>query len=150
MTDPTPLPSAQRLEAQAKLKARDDGIRANAIKQGYAQRDAHWHKALGVASMAEATEVAHLRKELKAATAPETLLHATRASHRGGMVVGAAYGIALALIAGAAFAWILSGFGDRMVTTGAAIGSSNPTPIYTCQAGERAPDGHTCGLPHSP
>lgn len=56
-------PEAARAKAQATLKAREDGIRAAAIKQGYAARDKEWCAKLGVESVDQALQINRLIAE---------------------------------------------------------------------------------------
>lgn len=146
MSEPTPLPAAQREQARLALKAREDGIRAAAIKAGRAAEREDWHKALGVASMAEATEVAHLRAELKARPSHTELAHArSSAWWRGAaitLLVGIAAGAAITnFVLGAAFQQA-GQYGREMVVTGAISQATNPPT--RCVPGEHLQDGRVC------
>ena len=146
MTDPTPLPAAKNADALAKLKQRDDGIRAAAIKAGRAAERDDWCKALGVASMAEASEVAHLRTELKARPTHTELAHArSSAWWRGAaltLLIGIAAGAAITnVILGAAFQQA-GQYGREMVVTGAISQATNPP--RPCTPGEHLADGRVC------
>lgn len=63
MGEPHQLPEARRAEALAKVKAREDGIRAAAIKQGRTLERNDILKALGVQALEEASHVARLTAE---------------------------------------------------------------------------------------
>lgn len=135
-------PQAAQLSASQKLKQREDGIRANALKQGYAQRDAHWHKALGVQSVDEAREITQLRER---PTLREYHRHGMARAFQGvaaGMVLGGiimftAYTLSL----GTSFIQAAE-YGSRMVVSGAALQSSNPP--MRCIPGETLEDGRVC------
>jgi hypothetical protein len=146
MADIHQTPAAAQLSAKQQLEQRENGIRAAAIKQGYAQRDAVWFAALGVTSLEEAREIQVLRSELKATRTENKQLHQRHlrcdlAKFAGGAIVS--------LLAVAASTWIMGGFGHDMALTGAAVQASNRSQPFVCQPGERMPDGHTCGVPGS-
>lgn len=152
MADLHTTQDAQRLENLRKLKAREDGIKANAIKQGYASRDAEWFKRLGVSSMEEATEIGHLRSELKRRITPEEeRKHGSAKYWRGATTFGAAGVLLGAALVYVAFAWsqreTLSGaaeYGSRMVVSGAALQAG--APPSACIPGETLPDGRRCPM----
>lgn len=89
MADLHSTPQERQEAARLKLKQREDGIKANAIKQGYQARDAEWFKRLGVSSMEEATEIGHLRAEMKRRITPEEERKHGSAKFWAGMFTGA-------------------------------------------------------------
>lgn len=147
MNTPTPLPSASRPLTAAE-KQRSDGIKANYIKEGRTAERADWCKTLGVASMAEATEIAHLRASEKAHAIEIKVLH-----HRHLRADFAKFlsGVVVSMIAIAAAAWVLGYSNREAIMMGAAVGSSNPVVLHDCAPGAvRTPDGRApCGLPQS-
>ena len=144
MTELGRLP--QNPDAVAKLKMRDDGIRANAIKAGRVAERADWCKTLGVASMEEATEIGHLRTELK--TRP-TARHEQAVAHGArnfGLAVGLITGAGLMLAAGAiwlaTYSTNFATYGHEMAITGAVTQQLNPPS--RCIPGEHLADGRVC------
>lgn len=137
----TPLPSAQRPLTAAE-KQRADGIKANYVKEGRAAERADWCKCLGVGSMAEATEVAHLRKR---PTLGE-LASARHASRGYAALFGAIIGAAVAVVVGALtlgqYAPALNTVVHESVLTGAVTQQLNPP--QRCIGGEHLPDGRVC------
>lgn len=98
MAEPIYTDDAKRAAAAAKLKQHDDAVRANAIKHGrQAERD-DWCKRLGVQSMEEATEIGHLRAELKRRITPEEERKHGSAKFWAGMFTGAMAAAALASV----------------------------------------------------
>jgi hypothetical protein len=63
MSEPHALPQATREAALAKVKAREDGIRAQAIRQGREAERKDMLQALGVQRIEEASQLAQLRAE---------------------------------------------------------------------------------------
>lgn len=117
MTEPTPLPNAQRAQALASIKQREDAIRANGIKQGYADRDATWHKGLGVKSIDEAREITELRKR---PTIEEMREHGRHRFHQGALLY-TSLGAALAIAVGALWLFIGAEMFGRNAATGSMI-----------------------------
>lgn len=89
MADVFQTTEARQEAARIKLKQHDDAIRANGIKAGYAKRDEEWKQRLGVSSMEEATEIGHLRSELKRRITPEEERKHGSAKFWAGMFTGA-------------------------------------------------------------
>lgn len=152
MAEPIYTDEAKRAAAAAKLKQHDDAVRANAIKHGrQAERD-DWCKRLGVQSMEEATEIGHLRAELKRRITPEEeRKHGSAKFWAGATTFGAAGVLLGAALVYVAFAWsqreTLSGaaeYGSRMVISGAALQAG--APPSACIPGETLPDGRRCPL----
>lgn len=142
MADPIQTDPARQEAARIKLKQRDDAIRANGIKAGYANRDADWFSALGVTSMDEAREVTQLRAR---PTLSEEAKHGRFRFYQGaalGMVIGSALMLAAgALLVGEVFRQAGT-YGREMAVTGAIAQGVNPPT--SCIPGEQLPDGRVC------
>ena len=96
------LPEATRAAALAKVKAREDGIRAQAIRQGREAERKDMLQALGVQRIEEASQLAQLRAERDAR--PTTGEEAKHGRHQRwlGFAIGVPAGMILAC--GAIFA----------------------------------------------
>ena len=106
MSEPHALPAAAREAGMAKIKAREDGIRAQAIRQGREAERKEILQALGVQRLEEASQLAQLREERDArVTLQEEAKHGKAAYWRGftigGVIIGSIVGTALALYAAA-------------------------------------------------
>lgn len=136
------------LDEQKRAKARgvDKQVKDAALAKGRQLERAEWCKALGVQTREEATEVAHLRKELKERPTLAEIAHARHASRGYAMVFGAIVGAAAAVIVGAVtlsqYAPALNTVVHESVLTGAVTQQLNP-PVR-CVPGERLPDGRVC------
>lgn len=150
MAEIATTPQAAQLSAAQKLKQREDGIRAAAIKQGRQYERADMLKALGVKALEDASQLAQIRAERDARPTPTE--EAKHGRHRfwQGMAMGLSGGVAIgsAMVA-LAFAWSMresfdnaAQYGSRMVVSGAALqGASPPT---RCVPGETLDDGRVC------
>lgn len=99
MSEAAKLPDAQRLEALARVKQREDGIRAAAIKQGRQLERQELFQALGAQSLADASHLNQIRAERDARpTRAEELKHGRHRFYQGA-VAGIVAGALLACIA---------------------------------------------------
>lgn len=88
-------PEARQAEARAKIKAREDGIRANAIKEGRTLERRDLLARLGAQAIEEASQLAILRKERdERPTRAEEAKH-VRGAMGWGMLWGAILGAAI-------------------------------------------------------
>lgn len=108
MSEPHALPEATRAAALAKVKAREDGIRAAAIKEGRSLERRDMLQTLGLQRLDEASQLTQLRAERDARpTAEEERKHVKAGYWRGFAIGGAITGAIVAIGA----AWL----SDRMI-----------------------------------
>ena len=112
-------PDAQKEAARAAIKAREDGIRANAIKQGRVLERADLLQALGKQTLEEASQTAQLRAERDARPTMEQYGRHGMARLYQGVAIGAAFGAALTVAVGSTL--LLAG--TQSAVQGAAAGS---------------------------
>lgn len=141
-----PTPDAKRADAIAKIKAREDGIRANAIRQGREAERRELMEALGAQTLADASQVAQIRKERDARpTHAEEAKHGRFRFYQGGFL-GLIIGMSIAAI----IASLLlqesfrqaANYGREMTMTGAL--TQSVAPPTRCIPGETLPDGRRC------
>lgn len=143
-------PEARRAKAEATIKAREDGIRAAAIKQGRVAERADILKALGAQALEEASQLAQIRAERDARPTQHAYGRHGIARFFQGIAVGAPLWFLLGAGAVAlAFQWSMresfdnaADYGSRMVVSGAALQSANPAE--RCIPGEQLSDGRRC------
>ena len=148
MSEPQALPTA--LSATAKLKQRDDAIRANGIKEGRKLERQEIIAGFAPASIEEMSELAHLRRELKERpTAAEVKAAKAHGYHLAAWQFGLAGTLMGALMSAMALIAMtnvgvqqLREFGAGMVLSGAATQQLNPPA--RCVPGENLPDGRVC------
>jgi hypothetical protein len=99
MSELAQTPAARQEEARARIKAREDGIRANAIKQGRELERKEMFNRLGVQRYEEASQLNQLRAERDERPTPD----AERKHVRGALGWGMLWGF----ITGGAFATIV-------------------------------------------
>lgn len=129
MTDPTPIDArAEHLAAlKAKQASREQGIHANAFKQGRIAERTEIQTQLGVQAIADASQCAQLREERDARpTANEELKHGRHQRSAGrfeGALVGLALGTVLAYVLMPVVTTAVSGLLHEATITGAMVSS---------------------------
>lgn len=158
MTDAQPIDAKAQFIADAKRaqEQREQGIRAQAIKQGRELERMDIQRAAGVAAIEEISLLAQVRLEHAAALEAKDAHWKHIVSHvrLGARAFGAAFigipiGAAIVLAAG----WLVMGesfrqagdYGSQMVATGAAQQMANPP--MPCIPGQRLDDGRRCPSP---
>lgn len=143
-------PEAKREAARAAIEARENGIRAAAIKQGRVAERADILKALGAQSLEEASQLAQIRAERDARPTQHAYGRHGMARFAQGGALGLALGMGIgAAVVSLAFQWSMresfqnaADYGSRMVVSGAALQSANPAE--RCIPGEQLSDGRRC------
>lgn len=116
------------------------------IKEGRQLERAEWRNATGATSPEQATEIYHLRAELKNRPTVAELGHAKHASRGFSMLIGTLIGLSVGVVIATAsltfFAPILNNVVHESTLTGAAVQQLNPP--RACTPGEHLPDGRVC------
>lgn len=146
VAEPTALPAAQQTSAAAKLKAHDDAIRANAIRQGRQSERDDWCKRLGVGSLDEMLEVQHLRAEIKVRPSRDEERKHGRHRFYQGMVLG---GIGGLVVSGVFFAITMGVTVSQMTdvfnrATVNGMVMATQSHAQACVPGQQLADGSRC------